>query len=55
MGFDTAGDRKMTEPAKPAPKVAMRAMKERRCLKAGSDLRFGSFFNIVPCLTSQIV
>jgi hypothetical protein len=55
MGFDTAGDRKMTEPAKPAPKVAMRAMKERRSLKAGPDLRFGSFFNIVPCLTSQIV
>jgi hypothetical protein len=56
MGFDTAGNRKATEPAKPAaPKVAMRAMKERRSLKAGPDLRFGSFFNIVACLTSQIV
>jgi hypothetical protein len=47
-GFDTAGDRKMTEPAKPAPKVAMPPMKERRSLKAGLDWRFGSFFNVAP-------
>jgi len=48
MGFDTAGDRKMTEPAKPAPKVAMPPMKERRSLRAGLDSRFDSFFNVVP-------
>src|SRR5437879_4902915 len=48
MGFDTAGDRKMTEPAKPAPKVAMPPMKERRSLKAGLDSRFGSSFKVVP-------
>jgi len=48
MGFDTAGDRKMTEPARPAPKVAMPPMKERRSLKAGLDPRFGSSFNVVP-------
>jgi hypothetical protein len=46
--FDTAGDRKMTEPAKPAPKVAMPPMKERRSLKAGLDSRFGSSFKVVP-------
>jgi len=48
MGFDTAGDRKITEPAKPAPKVAMPPMKERRSSKACLDSRFGSFFKAVP-------
>src|SRR6266700_1002739 len=44
MGRDSAVARKITEPAKPAPKVAMRPTKERRSLKAGLDSRFGSFF-----------
>jgi len=48
MGCDSAVARKITEPAKPAPKVAMRPMKERRSLKAGLDSRFGSFFKVVP-------
>jgi hypothetical protein len=55
MGCDSAVARKNTEPAKPAPKVAMRPMKERRSLKAGLDSRFGSFFKVRSCLTSQIV
>jgi hypothetical protein len=55
MGCDSAVARKITEPAKPAPKVAMRPMKERRSLKAGLDSRFGSFFKGGSCLTSQIV
>jgi len=48
MGNDSAVARKITEPAKPAPKVAMRPMKERRSLKAGLDSRFDSFFKVVP-------
>ena len=34
---------KMTEPANPAPRVAMAPMKERRSLNAGPDSRLSSF------------
>jgi hypothetical protein len=47
MGCDTAVAPKMTEPANPAPKVAMPAMTERRSLKADSDSRFSSFLGVV--------
>src|ERR1700757_947989 len=55
MGCDSAVARKITEPAKPAPRGAMRPMKERRSLKAGLDWRFGSFFTGRSCLRSQTV
>src|ERR1700730_113414 len=48
MGCDTALARKMTEPANPAPKVAMPPIKERRCLNADPDSRFCGFFDVVP-------
>jgi hypothetical protein len=41
MGSETALAGKMAEPAKPAPKVAMPLMKERRPLNADADSRFG--------------
>src|SRR4029077_5739029 len=47
VGCDAADVRKRTEPANPAPRVAMPPRKERRSLKAGPDSRFG-FFDIVP-------
>jgi hypothetical protein len=50
MGCDTALARKMTEPANPAPKVAMTPMKERRPLNADPDSRFCGFFDVVPAL-----
>jgi hypothetical protein len=47
-GCDAADVRKITEPANPAPRVAIPPMKERRSLKAGGpDSRFG-FFDVVP-------
>ena len=48
VGCDAAVAGKTTEPANPAPKVAMRPMKERRSLKADPDSRFCSFFDVVP-------
>ena len=45
MGFDTAGDRKMTEPAKPAPKVAMPPMKERRSCLTSQILSGGAILD----------
>jgi hypothetical protein len=50
MGCDTALARKMTEPASPAPKVAMPLMKERRPLNADADSRFCGLFDVVPAL-----
>jgi hypothetical protein len=38
---------KMTEPANPAPRVAMAPMKERRSLNGGPDSRFSRFFDVV--------
>jgi hypothetical protein len=53
MDCDSAVARKITELANPAPKVAMRLMKERRSLKAGFDSRFGSFLKVVPAYVSD--
>src|ERR1700681_4203632 len=39
---------KMTEPAKPAPRVAMAPIKERRSLDADPDSRFSRFFDVIP-------
>ena len=39
---------KITEPANPAPKVAMPPRKERRPLNAEPDSRFFRFFDVVP-------
>src|SRR5712691_7786851 len=39
---------KMTEPANPAPRVAIAPIKERRSLNAGPDSRFRRFFDVIP-------
>jgi hypothetical protein len=39
---------KMTEPTKPAPRVAMAPIKERRSFDADPDSRFSRFFDVIP-------
>src|ERR1700720_2979910 len=39
---------KITEPANPAPRVAMAPIKERRSLNACPDSRFRRFFDVIP-------
>src|ERR1700674_207207 len=39
---------KMTEPANPAPRVAIAPIKERRSLNADPDSRFRRFFDVIP-------
>jgi hypothetical protein len=49
-GSETALAGKITEPANPAPNIAMPLMKERRPLSADADSRFGELFDVVPAL-----
>jgi hypothetical protein len=44
---------KMTEPANPAPRVAMAPIKERRSFNADPDSRFGRFFDVIPTPTCR--
>ena len=39
---------KITEPANPAPRVAIAPIKERRSLNAGPDSRFSRFSDAIP-------
>jgi hypothetical protein len=39
---------KITEPANPAPRVAIAPIKERRSLNAGPDSIFRRFFDVIP-------
>jgi hypothetical protein len=39
---------KITEPANPAPRVAIAPIKERRSLNACPDSRFRRFFDVIP-------
>ena len=48
MGGAKAVAGKITEPANPAPSVAIAPIKERRPLKADPDSRFSGFFDVVP-------
>ena len=48
MGCANAVAGKTTEPANPAPRVAIAPIKERRSLNADPDLRFDGFFSAIP-------
>jgi hypothetical protein len=39
---------KISEPANPAPRVAMAPIKDRRSLNADSDSRLSRFFDVIP-------
>jgi hypothetical protein len=47
LGCDSAVVREKTEPAKAAPKVAKRRIKERRSLKQDPDSRLSTFVDVV--------
>ena len=43
----------ITEPASPAPRVAIAPRKERRSLNADPDLRFSRSFDVIPAPTCR--
>jgi hypothetical protein len=47
VGCTNAVAGKTTEPANPAPRVAIAPIKERRSLNADPDLRLSGFFDVI--------
>src|SRR6266446_2424131 len=55
VGCANAVAGRTTEPANPAPRVAIAPIKERRSLNADPDSRFSGFFDVIPTLHSSFL